>query len=225
MEAKKSPKANIDKQKPVFLKVGILLALALVLFAFEWKSYTGTEEIVGKTDGKYIPTEVVIQTDKPKPPDKPIVDVPMSSAIINVVDVGGSDLTGLFKTDDTATYIYPLTAAPIEDEVIDVTPLIFAEDMPVYPGGEDALFAYIRSNIKYPRESIEINSQGIVYTTFVVERDGRLTDISILRGVDVFLDKEALRVVSQMSKWKPGYQRGKAVRVQFTLPIKFELRQ
>lgn len=224
MEAKKSPKANIDNQKPIYFKVGILFALALVLFAFEWKSDTGSESLISTNDGKDIPVDVVLPTDKPKSPEKPILEKPTSTAIIHIVDVGGIDITGAFEPDDTTTYYTPIVPTGEPDD-IDITPLIIAEDMPIYPGGEEALFAYIRSNVKYPRESIEINSQGIVYTTFVVERDGRLTDISILRGVDVFLDKEALRVVSQMPKWKPGYQRGKAVRVQFTLPIKFELRQ
>ncbi len=224
MEAKKSPKANIDNYKPVFLKAGVLFALALVLFAFEWKTYSGSENLLGENNGNYVPTEVIIPTTPPKPPDKPITERPVSTAIIHIVEIGGIDITGSFEPDDTTTYITPI-APPDEVDDIDVTPLIFAEEMPVYPGGEDALFSYIRENIKYPRESIEINSQGTVYVTFVVERDGRLTDISILRSVDTYLDREALRVISQMPKWKPGYQRGKAVRVQFNLPIKFELRQ
>lgn len=224
MEAKKSPKANIETQKSIFFKAGILLSLALVLFAFEWKTYSGSENLIGETSGSYVPTEVVIPTTPPKPPDKPIAERPINTAVIHIVTQGGVDISNSFIIDDTATYITPVNP-PDEIEDIDITPLVMAEEMPIYPGGEEALFKYIRDNIKYPRESIEINSQGTVYTTFVVERDGKLTDISILRGIDTFLDKEALRVVSQMPKWKPGYQRGKAVRVQFILPIKFELKQ
>lgn len=223
MEPKKTPKANIDKKKPLFFKAGLIVALALVLFAFEWKSQKGSDDLISKIGGYDVPDDLVPPTDKPKPPEKPLVQKPLVQFAFEVVKVGGEDYELPIDAIDE-TYSYPTTAIPTEDEVKDDVPISFPDEMPLFPGGESALFTYLSTTLKYPRESIEINSSGTVYATFVVERDGRLTDINILRGVDAYCDKEALRVVSQMPKWKPGVQRGRNVRVQFVLPIKFELR-
>jgi len=97
------------------------------------------------------------------------------------------------------------------------------EDMPKYPGGFDKMYAFMGENIKYPQKAREEGIAGTVYITFVVEKDGSVTGINVLRGVDESLDKEAMRVIKLMPKWEPGTQRGKPVRVQYNLPIKFSL--
>ena len=97
------------------------------------------------------------------------------------------------------------------------------EDMPEYPGGNKALYAFMGQNIKYPQDAKDKGIQGTVYVSFVVEKDGSVSHVKILRGVSKSLDSEAMRVVKTMPNWKPGKQRGKAVRVQYNLPIKFTL--
>jgi protein TonB len=97
------------------------------------------------------------------------------------------------------------------------------EEQPQYPGGEGALMTYLQQNIKYPEEAKELGIQGRVFVTFVVEVDGSITDVRVLRGIGGGCDQEAIRVVQSMSKWVPGKQRGVPVRVQFNLPIKFTL--
>ena len=100
---------------------------------------------------------------------------------------------------------------------------VFVEVNPVYPGGDEARLAYLRDNISYPQEAKEQGIQGTVYVTFVVEKDGRITNIVIARGIGGGCDEEAYRVVANMPKWIPGRQRGVPIRVQYSMPIKFSL--
>ena len=97
------------------------------------------------------------------------------------------------------------------------------EQMPMYPGGDAALTGYLRDNIKYPTVAAENGVQGRVVVGFVVERDGSITDVNILRGVDPSLDREAMRVVKSMPRWNPGKQNGSAVRVKYQVPVSFRL--
>ncbi|MEX1132204.1 MAG: energy transducer TonB [Flavobacteriales bacterium] len=102
-------------------------------------------------------------------------------------------------------------------------PFTVVEEMPQFPGGQEALFAYIGKEMKYPEDAVENGVQGVVYVTFVVETDGKISGARVLRGFFGECDKEALRVVSGMPNWIPGKQRGKEVRVQYNLPIRFKL--
>ena len=109
-------------------------------------------------------------------------------------------------------------AAPEPEKVFDMV-----EQMPTFPGGQTELMAYLGKNIKYPTIAQENGTQGRVIIQFVVERDGSISDVHVARGVDPYLDKEAVRVVKSMPKWLPGKQNGKAVRVKFTVPVMFRL--
>jgi protein TonB len=97
--------------------------------------------------------------------------------------------------------------------------------MPDFPGGEDALAAYLGKNIKYPKQANEAGIQGRVVLNFVVNEDGDISDIKVARGIGYGCDQEAMRVVNSMPKWKPGKQNGKAVKVSFSLPIMFQLEE
>jgi protein TonB len=123
-------------------------------------------------------------------------------------------------TEDTEVDFTDMTT---EEEEEDAPVFFIVEEMPEFPGGEQALHKFLASNIEYPVIAQENGIQGRVYVKFVVNTDGSITDVEIARGVDPSLDKEALRVVRSMPKWKPGKQRGKAVRVSYTVPINFVL--
>lgn len=97
------------------------------------------------------------------------------------------------------------------------------EQMPLFPGGDAALMAYLRDNIHYPTVAAENGVQGRVVVGFVVERDGSITDVNVLRSVDPSLDREAMRVVKGMPRWTPGKQNGSAVRVKYQVPVTFRL--
>lgn len=100
---------------------------------------------------------------------------------------------------------------------------VVVEEQPVYPGGVDAMMKFLTDNIKYPFIALENGSKGTVICTFVIEKDGSVSDVKVIRGLDPSMDKEAIRVIEQMPKWKPGMQRGNAVNVRYTLPVTFKL--
>ncbi len=101
---------------------------------------------------------------------------------------------------------------------------VVVEEAPAFPGGDEARIKYFMENVKYPKEARDKGIQGTVYVNFVVEKDGSVTGVNLLRGIGGGCDEEAVRVVKDMPKWIPGKQRGEVVRVQFNIPVKFVLR-
>ncbi|MBN2916514.1 MAG: energy transducer TonB [Prevotella sp.] len=134
---------------------------------------------------------------------------------------GVKDRTVEAVRNDIATVAPPPPPAPkpeVSTKVFDVV-----EEMPSFPGGQGALMSYLASNIKYPVVAQENGVQGRVIVSFVVERDGSISDVRVARSVDPSLDREAQRVVKSMPSWKPGKQNGSAVRVKYTVPVVFRL--
>jgi protein TonB len=115
-------------------------------------------------------------------------------------------------------------AVPVMEDAYDPNePLTMVEEMPQFPGGAEALYPYIGKNLKYPEQAVEEGIEGIVYLSFVVETDGKITGVTVLRGIGGGCNEEALRVVRSMPNWTPGKQGGKPVRVKYNLPIRFKL--
>ncbi len=109
-------------------------------------------------------------------------------------------------------------------KTITTAPLQVSETMPSFPGGEEALFAYIDKNLRYPQKALDREIEGRLYVQFVVQADDRLTDFRVLRGLGYGCDSEALRIISGMPRWNPGKQKGKAVPVYYTLPITYDIK-
>jgi protein TonB len=225
MDQKKSQKADLENKKVIFRQIGLIIALAVMLFAFEYKSYDkeivdlGTREVVD------IPEEIIpITEQKVKPPPPP---PPKQVVKINVVedDVEVEDEIDIDVEADENTEIEEYIPIEVEEEESAEEQQIFmvVESMPAFPGGEVELHRYLAENIKYPQMAKESGIQGRVFVTFVVEKNGSVTDVKVLRGIGGGCDEEAIRVVKNMPKWTPGKQRGKPVRVQFNLPVKFTL--
>ena len=163
---------------------------------------------------------VIKKDDEVKPEDelKTQDELMSSKAAIGTFDVKGNDESGEVLKAKEVIATEPVKPKEEENKVFDVV-----EQMPSYPGGNGALMQYLSSHIKYPVIAEENGIQGRVICTFVVERDGSITDVRIAKSVDPSLDKEAMRVVSSMPKWIPGKQNGSAVRVKYTLPVTFRL--
>ncbi len=163
---------------------------------------------------------VIKKDDEVKPEDelKTQDELMSSKAAIGTFDVVGNDESGEVLKAKEVIATEPVKPKEEENKVFDVV-----EQMPSYPGGNGALMQYLSSHIKYPVIAEENGIQGRVICTFVVERDGSITDVRIAKSVDPSLDKEAMRVVSSMPKWIPGKQNGSAVRVKYTLPVTFRL--
>ena len=163
---------------------------------------------------------VIKKDDEVKPEDelKSQDEIMNSKVAVGALNVVGNDENGEVLKAKEVIATEPEKPKEEENKVFDVV-----EQMPSYPGGMGALMQYLSSNIKYPAIAEENGIQGRVICTFVVERDGSITDVKIAKSVDPSLDKEAMRVVSKMPKWIPGKQNGSAVRVKYTLPVTFRL--
>jgi protein TonB len=228
MEVKKSPKADLENKRNLFLMVGLVIALGLVLAAFEYKTAPQKTGSLGQVQMQEVEEEIIPitreQEVQPPPPPPP----PQVVEVLNIVDddVEIEDELMIEETDvteDMVIDVAPVISTQEEEEEEDTQVFFIVEDMPEFPGGELALRQYIANAIKYPVIAQENGIQGRVYVTFVVNTDGSVSDARIARGVDPSLDKEALRVINSLPKWKPGKQRGKPVRVSYTVPINFVL--
>ena len=223
METKKSQKANLEKSRLMFTQIGLIVSLAAAWMVFETKSYDKKEistinsrELIEVED--FVPITV---QEKPKPIEKPQVAVQLE-IIDDDLDV--DDRLDIDVTIDQNEAIPDNYVVEIEDEeIVEATPIRVAEIMPAFPGGEGKLFEFISKNIKYPQLARETGTQGRVYISFIVEPDGSISHVELLRGIGAGCDEEALRVVKAMPKWSPGRQCGKAVRVVYNLPVNFKL--
>lgn len=228
MELKKSTKADLEGKRNLFLWIGLVVALGITLLAFEWTSKPSKADSLGSIQTQEVEEEIIPitreQEIKPPPPPPP----PKVVEVLNIVDDDVEiedelEIEDSEADDETVIDVAPVISQAKEEEEEEAQVFFIVEDMPEFPGGELALRKYIGNAIKYPVIAQENGIQGKVYVTFVVGKDGSISNASIARGVDPSLDKEALRVVNSLPKWKPGKQRGKPVNVSYTVPINFVL--
>lgn len=228
MEVKKSPKADLERGKTMGILMGMIVGLAVMFVGFEWSDREitivkdeGVADIIAEEE-----VEITRQEDTPPPPPPP--PAPAVAEVLTVVedDVKLDDVEIASTEDDASTAqveAYTPPAVVEEEEESEQQIFTVVETMPEFPGGQMALLKYLSNSIKYPVIAQENGIQGRVSCSFVVNKDGSIVDAEVIRGVDPSLDKEALRVINAMPKWTPGKQRGKPVRVKYTVPITFRL--
>lgn len=215
MEPKKNPEISLEKKKGLFFQIGLVVTLVIVLGAFEWKSYEKVDYNLGQLNLDDLEEEIIPitkQEKNPPPPPPPSEVIVIVEDKVEIVDEAKIETT---ESDEKV-------AIEIEEES-DEEFFMVVENMPEFPGGDAGLMKYIQNNVKYPPIANEYNITGKVYVSFIVDKSGSVTDVKIVRGVDKSLDAEAVRVVKSLPKYKPGKQRGNAVRVMFTIPINFTL--
>lgn len=226
MEVKKSKKADLEGKKSTWLLVGYVLILAILFVAFEWSERdmkvttdTGIADVVFEEE--MIPITEQEQKVTPPPPEAPKVE-----EVLEIVENDANvEESTIQASDDMDKAVEIKYVAPVVEEEDPEEQQIFqiVEEMPEFPGGMAECLKFLAKNLKYPTIAQENGVQGRVIIQFVVNKDGSIVDPVVARGVDPYLDKEALRVVSTMPKWKPGKQRGKEVRVKYTVPVSFKL--
>jgi protein TonB len=226
MEIKKSPKADLEGKKTTSLLLGYVFILTLMFVAFEWtdrdkqvSTDTGIADVVFEEE--IVPITEQDQKMAPPPPEAPkvedVLQIVENDAKIEESSIQASEETGQAVE---VKYVQQVVEEeePEEQEIFQVV-----EEMPEFPGGMAECMKFLGKNIKYPTISQENGVQGKVIVQFVVNKDGSVVDPVVVRSVDPYLDKEALRVINTMPKWKPGKQRGKPVRVRYTVPVTFRL--
>ena len=224
MQIKKSQHASLEDKKIIYVLMGFVFVLSLCYVALEWTEQEVTKYEV-MDDEFLFEEEVEIQQttqETPPPPPPPAVQ---EVEVLNVVEDNVETESIEINTEDDKEEV--VIAAPVEapeEEEEEEVIFVVVESMPEFPGGQQALFKYLSENVKYPVIAQENGIQGRVICQFVVNKDGSIVDIEVIRsGGDPSLDKEAVRVIKSMPKWKPGKQRGKAVRVKYTVPVNFKL--
>ena len=228
MEIKKTPKADLENKKSTWLLVGYVIVLAFMFIAFEWTKRDIKIDTSQAITDLVFEEEIIPITEQPEqaaPPPPPAAP-PIAETLTIVEDDADVEETTIATSEETnqAVEIKYVPVAVEEEEPEERTIFEVVEQMPEFPnGGMAGLMQYLSKNIKYPTIAQENGTQGLVIVQFVVNRDGSIVDAKVLRGVDPYLDKEAIRVISSMPKWKPGMQRGKAVRVKYTVPVMFRL--
>lgn len=229
MKQKASRKENFEKNTSVYFGMGLVVALSFLLVAFEWSTEMRRPDIFGYTSATPEVIELDLNVKVPEPPKPKIEEPQLLSPDKLIATDDPVESVKIETTEDTPERKIVINALPEppggnrEKEV--EMPLDFAEISPRYEGGQSALMKFLSESIRYPAVDIEQGIEGRVICTFIVEKDGSITDINVVRGVSPTIDKEAVRVVSAMSHWTPGYQNGKPVRVKFTLPIIFRLKK
>ena len=225
MEAKKSKKAAIENQRGSWLLMGVVVALAFMFVSFEWTQHD--VRLAASLANDPIFEEVLVPITYPEeklePPPPPEVK---ASELIEIVTNEQEVTEAVATVSEDQGQPYEIVWVPpvVETEKVDEDVIhVSVEFMPEFPGGTAALMKYLGANIKYPTISQEMGSAGKVIVQFVVDKDGTITDPTVVRGGDAYLDKEAIRVISSMPKWKPGVQNGKKVRVKYTVPVVFRL--
>ena len=226
MDVKKSPKASLEDKKSIYMLMGFVAVLSLLYIGLEWTQHE--VPIYEDTATAVIEEEEIeiIQTAEVLPPPPP-PDVPEVIEILNVVedDIETAEIEIDTEDDKDKQVVIqaPVATSGVAQEEDENVVFVVVESMPAFPGGDAALFKYLNDNIKYPVIAQESGIQGRVVCQFVVNRDGSIVDIEVVRSIDKSLDAEAVRVISKMPRWTPGKQRGKTVRVKYTLPVNFRL--
>ena len=231
MEIKKSPKANLENKKFMFMEIGLIAALLIVLGAFEWSTTETSVSILEEEVAVVIEEEQVPITQEEQLPPPEVPKEPVMSDVIDIVDddIKVED-NFLISTEDDASLgveIKDYVVEQQEEEVVEEEEIPFAivEQKPTFQGKDPNHFTkWVFSKIVYPEIAKENGVQGRVTLQFTIDTDGSIRNVKVLRGVDSSLDKEAVRVVSSSPKWQPGMQRNKPVKVKYTFPVVFQLR-
>ncbi len=218
MEDKKNKNVDLERKRQLHQTIGLVISMALVTCAFEWQSAW----------------QPVIDIPEPQVMDEILPDVPVTDhkppkpkpVAIEIVEVKNEE-----EIDEEITFTLPTFDDPVEENLFIEEPedekpeeiILKAEVDPSFPGGLPAFYEYVSKHLKYPRQAIRNRVEGKVYVQFVVDTDGALSDLTILKGIGAACDEEALRVLQNSPRWNPGKQRGRAVKVRMTLPIIFKL--
>lgn len=228
MEIKKSPKADLEGKRSTWLLVGYVVVLAVLFVSFEWSQRdvevaTDTGIVEQAFEEEIIPiTQQVEEVKAPPPPEAPSV-AEILTIVDDDADIQETVIASTEFSESEAIEVKHVEVDLEEEEPEEETIFQVVEVMPEFPGGMAACLKYLSQNIKYPVMAQENGIQGRVIVQFVVNSDGSIVDPVVVRSVDPSLDREALRVIQSMPKWKPGQQRGKAVRVRYTVPVTFKL--
>lgn len=226
MEAKKSPGADLETKRPYFTNIGLIISLSLMLVIFGWKTYDMNEIIIPERPDDFPPDYIDLPPRVPDLPKPPAIVQPTMLNVVKNTDPTPEDVNISAESfPDLVIPPYEPPAGLRTEEKQEIEPPILVPDvMPEFPGGIKEMYEFLKKNIEYTQVAKETGITGTVYLSFVVEKDGSVTDIRVQRGIPGGLTEEAIRVVRMMPKWTPGWKNGVLVRTQFSMPVTFNLK-
>ena len=231
MEIKKSPKADLENKKMLFLEIGLVIALLVcgAALAFNTKPepepYTPPKQDVREQEFEMDRT---VQEQQQQQPEQQKAKTQVLADVLTIVSndtkIETPDL--LFSDDASAFDDFEFEVEEVVETIVEEEIFVTAEEMPTFQGGDLSKFRnWVQNNVKYPQIALENGIQGNVVIKFVVEKDGKLSNIQVLQTPDKTLADAAVQVLQKSPKWKPGKQRNKPVRVTYTLPVSFKIQQ
>lgn len=226
MELKKSPKADLQNKKGIFSLIGLILSLLIMIGMFSWSKSELTFEKIVESEATIEQDVVEITRQEPPKLEIPKVTAPTVSDIIEVVksDTKLDSNNDLFTQDFGEDTQIAIKSVEKEEEVLEEdVPVLLAEKMPTFEGGDQTKFKnWVQGKVVYPAVAEENNITGRVTCSFVIEKDGKISNIVVVQSPDKSLSDECIRVMKMSPKWTPGEQRGKPVRVKVIVPINFK---
>ena len=230
LEVKKSAKANLEQNKFMWLLMGCVIVFSVTFAVIEWTTFEKQEKKEKKAQQQALDIPIDILVPFTVPEKKVVPPPPEAKKIVDIIEIVEDEAeveeSELVSIEEMGEVVEITDNANIVVEEVVEEEQVFqvVEQQPEFPGGMKALMKYLQDNINYPRISRDNNSQGKAFIRFVVNSDGSIQGVEVLKSSgDIYLDKEAMRVVENMPKWAPGKQAGKPVRVFFTLPVTFRL--
>ena len=227
MEPKKTEKANLENKKSLFLQIGLIVALIICIVALEWTSGQKRDRAFDGMSEEAIEEEQIPVTEETPPEEIPPPEVTVTDLFEIVEDDVVIENEVKFEDDETSEDKVVEIYAPVlqaEEEEVEDEIFVIVEDMPKFRGGDINKFReWVQKRVRYPELASENGIQGRVFITFVVETNGNVSNVTVTRSVDALLDDAAREAVAASPKWEPGMQRGRPVRVRYSIPIIFQL--
>jgi len=223
MELRKNPKIDLERKRNAFFNIGLAISLILVTSAFEWRFYNdGALVDLGEVGDDFEEIMEIPLTVQPPPPP-PVVELPKIIVVEDDVEIK-EELKIVIETefDETDIFEDPIFDVPLPvDEPDVIFDIVETDPSPI--GGMKAFYQHVSKKMKYPNQARRMGIEGKVYVQFVIDKQGKLTDVRAVKGIGAGCDEEAVRVIKNAPDWSPGKQRGRPVKVRMILPITFKL--
>ncbi len=227
MDVKKERQQSYEEKRPLFMMIGLTISLFLVVLGINWKFYDKTELVdLGQVENDFEEVlEVPPSLQPPPPPPKKLEVFTLKEVDDNKVIEELQIQIDVETTEDMEVeqVIYEPVFEEVEEEVEEIFTIV--EEQPSFPGGISKFYEYVANSIEYPSSARRLNITGRVFVKFVIEKDGTVTDVQVIKGIGAGCDEEARRVIEATPNWNPGKQRGRNVRVYMTVPIMFKLQE
>lgn len=218
-----SANQKLLEKRPLFFSLGLVIALSLVITAFEWKTFDIDPRVSFEDEPRgFDEPPIIIPTYQPPPPKpKPIIKKKIEPVIVDKKITEAIDEIDPTIIINVSTDLISFDPPELPEPIVDHAPFVVVEKMPSFVGGEKALYKYLSENLKFPSSGGHV--EGKVYVSFVVDKDGSISEVEVIKGIGPKFDEAARKVVENSPKWNAGHQRGVPVSVRMVLPITFKL--